>query len=173
IKKILNDLDIPVQMGGGIRKKADAAQLLEMGIQMVILGTMAIENPENVKELSKEFGSERIIVALDSKDSKVVVKGWTEKTSKSAPEYGKILEEHGAGGILFTNVDYEGLLKGFDVNPLIELLNAVNIPVIYAGGITSIEDIKKVSETGAAGVVVGSALYKGKINFEDSLKYQK
>ncbi|MGZ7119313.1 MAG: 1-(5-phosphoribosyl)-5-[(5-phosphoribosylamino)methylideneamino]imidazole-4-carboxamide isomerase [Methanobacterium sp.] len=173
IKKILNDLDIPVQMGGGIRKKADVAQLLEMGIQKVILGTMAIENPENVKELSKEFGSERIIVALDSKDSKVVVKGWTEKTSKSAPEYGKILEEHGAGGILFTNVDYEGLLKGFDVNPLIELLNAVNIPVIYAGGITSIEDIKKVSETGAAGVVVGSALYKGKINFEDSLKYQK
>jgi len=173
IKKIIDILDVPIQIGGGIRTKEDAVRLLEMGVHKVILGTMAIENPENVKELSKEYGSERIIVALDSKDSKVVVKGWTEKTSKNAPEYGKIFEEHGAGGILFTNVDYEGLLKGFDVDPLLELLNAVNIPVIYSGGITSIEDIKKVSETGAAGVVVGSALYKGKINFEDALKIHR
>lgn len=173
IKKILSSVNIPVQMGGGIRTKEDAVRLLELGVHKVILGTMAIENPENVKELSEEFGSERIIVALDSKDSKVVVKGWTEKTSKSAPEYGKIFEEHGAGGILFTNVDYEGLLKGFDLNPLLELLNAVNIPVIYSGGVTSIEDIKKLSETDASGVVIGSALYKGKIKFEDALKYQE
>lgn len=173
IKKVVSEISVPVQMGGGIRTKEDAVKLLEMGVHKVILGTMAIENPEIVQELSNDFGSERIIVALDSKNSMVVVKGWTEKTSKSAPEYGKIFEEHGAGGILFTNVDYEGLLKGFDVNPLLELLNAVNIPVIYSGGITSIEDIKKVSETGAAGVVVGSALYKGKISFEEALKYQK
>jgi phosphoribosylformimino-5-aminoimidazole carboxamide ribotide isomerase len=173
IKKIISEINVPVQMGGGIRTKDDAAKLLKMGVHKVILGTMAIENPEIVQELSNEFGSERIIVALDSKDSMVVVKGWTEKTSKSAPEYGKIFEENGAGGILFTNVNYEGLLKGFDVNPLMELLNAVDISVIYSGGITSIEDIKKVSATDAAGVVVGSALYKGKISFEEALKYQK
>jgi phosphoribosylformimino-5-aminoimidazole carboxamide ribotide isomerase len=173
IKKILNIVNIPIQIGGGIRTKDDAVRLLKMGVHKVILGTMAIENPENVKELSREFGSERIIVALDSKDSRVVVKGWSEKTSRSAPEYGKIFEEQGAGSILFTNVDYEGLLKGFDVNPLLELLDAVNISVIYSGGISSIEDIKKVSKTDAAGVVIGSALYKGKINFEEALKYQK
>ena len=160
-------------MGGGIRTKEDAVKLLEMGVHNVILGTMAIENPENVRELSKEFGSERIIVALDSRDSMVVVNGWTEKTSKSAPEYGEIFEKLGAGGILFTNIDYEGLLKGFDIKPLLELLDAVNIPVIYSGGITSIEDIKKLSETNIAGVVVGSALYKGKINFEDALEILK
>jgi len=173
INKILNVVNIPIQMGGGIRTKDDAVRLLKMGVHKVILGTLAIENHENVKELSREFGSERIIVALDSKDSKVVIKGWGKKTSRSAPEYGKIFEEHGAGSILFTNVDYEGLLKGFDINPLIELLNTVNIPVIYSGGISSIEDIKKVSKTDVAGVVVGSALYKGKINFEEALKYQK
>ena len=170
ITKIITKINVPVQMGGGIRTKEDAVKLLEMGVHTVILGTMAIENPENVRELSKEFGSERIIVALDSRDSMVVVKGWTEKTSKSAPEYGKIFEKLGAGSILFTNIDYEGLLKGFDIKPLTELLDAVNIPVIYSGGVTSIEDIKKLSETNIAGVVVGSALYKGKINFEDALK---
>lgn len=170
IKKVLTNVNVPVQMGGGIRTKEDASRLLEMGVHRVILGTMAIENPEDVKELSDEYGRERIIVALDSKDSKVVVKGWTEKTSKSAPEWGKIFEKNGAGGILFTNVDYEGLLEGFDVKPLMELLDAVNIPIIYSGGVTSINDIKKLSKTDVHGVVVGSAIYKGKINFEDALK---
>jgi len=172
IKKIINSVSIPVQLGGGIRTKEDAVKLLRMGVDKVILGTMAIENPENVAELSNEFSSERIIVALDSKDSKVVVKGWTEKTEKSAPEFAKIFEKKGAGGILFTNVDYEGLLKGFDTSPLIELLDAVNIPIIYSGGVTSIEDIEKLSLTDTYGVVVGSALYKGRIDFEDTLKYQ-
>lgn len=172
IKQILHEVNIPIQIGGGIRTEDDASRLLQLGVHKVILGTMAIKNPEHVKNLSKKFGSERIIVALDSKDSKVVVKGWTEKTSKSAPEYGKIFEDNGAGEILFTNVDYEGLLSGFDVNPLLELLDAVNIPVIYAGGITSIDDIKKISKTNAAGVVIGSALYKGTIDFEEALKIQ-
>ena len=170
IKEIINTVSIPVQLGGGIRTKEDAAELLKMGVDRVILGTMAIENPENVAELSSEFGSERIIIALDSKDSKVVVKGWTEKTDKSAPEFAKIFEKKGAGGILFTYVDYEGLLKGFDTAPLIELLDAVNIPIIYSGGVTSIDDIKKLSLTDVYGVVVGSALYKGKIDFEDANK---
>ncbi len=170
IKEIINTLSIPIQLGGGIRTKEAAAELLKMGVDKVILGTMAIENPENVEELSREFGSERIIVALDSKDSKVVVKGWTEKTEKSAPEFAKIFEAKGAGGILFTNVDYEGLLEGFKTAPLLELLDAVNIPIIYSGGVTSIDDIKKLSLTDVYGVVVGSALYKGKIDFEEALE---
>jgi len=170
IKKIVESVDVPVQVGGGIRTKEDAENLLKMGVDRIILGTMAVENPKVVQELSKKYGKERIIVALDSKDSKVVVKGWTEKTPKSAPEFGKIFEEHGAGGILFTNVDYEGLLKGFDTEPLIELLNAVSIPIIYAGGVTSIDDIRKLSKTSVSGVVVGSALYKGKIEFQEALR---
>ena len=172
VKKIVETVSIPVQLGGGIRTKEDAAKLLEIGVNRIILGTMAIENPEYVEELSKEFGSDRIMVALDSKDSKVVVKGWTEKTGKTAPELGKILEKKGAGGILFTNVDVEGLMDGFHIKPLLELLNAVNIPVIYSGGVTSLDDIEKLSQTDAYGVVIGSALYKGKIKFEDAVAYE-
>lgn len=173
IKKIVSTVNVPVQVGGGIRTKEDAESLLKIGVDRIILGTMAIENPEVVDELSKKYGNDRVIVALDSKDSKVVVKGWMEKTSKSASEYGKIFEEHGAGSILFTNVDYEGLLKGFDTEPLMELLNSVNIPVIYAGGVTSMDDIKKLSKTNVSGIVLGSALYKGTIKFEDAIQYEK
>ena len=117
-------------------------------------------------------GSERIMVSLDSKDSKVVIKGWTEKTSKTAPEMGQILEENGAGGILFTNVDVEGLLNGFNLDPVLELVNAVNIPIVYSGGISSLEDIKTLQKTGVKGIVIGSAIYKGKIDFEKALKYE-
>ena len=172
VKKILNTVSIPVQLGGGIRTLKDAANLLDIGIEKVILGTMAVETPEKVEELSNEYGSNRTIVALDSKDKKVVVKGWTEKTGKSAPELGVTLQKRGAGGILFTNVDVEGLMNGFNINPLLELLKAVDIPVIYSGGVTSLGDIEELSLTKTYGVVIGSALYKGKINFEDALKYQ-
>jgi phosphoribosylformimino-5-aminoimidazole carboxamide ribotide isomerase len=173
VRRILETVSIPVELGGGIRTKEDCAKLLNMGVSKVILGTMAIEHPEYVEELSDEFGSERVMVALDSKDSKVVVRGWTEKTEKTAPELGKLFEKRGAGGILFTNVDVEGLMVGFEVKPLLELLEAVKIPVVYSGGVTSLEDIEKLSKTGAYGVVIGSALYRGRINLKNALEYEK
>lgn len=172
VEKIIKTVSIPVQLGGGIRTVSDAQKLLEMGVEKVILGTMAIQEPGNVDYLAGEYGSERIIVALDSKDSKVVVKGWTESTNQNASELGVELQDHGAGGILFTNVDVEGLMKGFDMEPLLELLDAVDIPVVYSGGVTSLEDVEKLSNLDIYGVVIGSALYKGKIKFSDALKYQ-
>lgn len=172
VREIRDSVSVPIQMGGGIRTKDDALNLLEMDINRIILGTIAMENPEVVPELSNSFGKKKIMVALDSKDSQVVVRGWTEKTDKTAPEMGKFFENMGAGGILFTNVDYEGLMKGFSIKPLEELLSAVKIPVIYSGGVSTLEDVNKLSKTRAAGVVIGSALYKGNIIFEQALKYQ-
>ena len=169
IAEIIKEVSIPIQMGGGIRSKEDAMTLLEMGVDRIIMGTMAIKNPLIVQELANEFNSSRIIVALDSKDSQVVIKGWTEKTSKTASQLGKLMEEHGAGYILFTNVDVEGLLEGFEIKPLMELLNNVNIPVIYSGGISTMRDLEKLSTTNVYGVVIGSALYKGKIKFDEAL----
>jgi phosphoribosylformimino-5-aminoimidazole carboxamide ribotide isomerase len=173
VEEIIKEVSIPIQMGGGIRTIDDASYLLDMGVDKIILGTLAIQNPSTVHELSNEFGSERIIVALDSKDSQVVVRGWTEKTAQKAPELGKIMAEHGAGSILFTNVDHEGLLDGFKVQPLLELLKAVDIPVIYSGGVSTLEDVSVLNKTDVYGVVIGSALYKGALTFEDALIYGK
>ncbi len=173
VEEIIKEVSIPVQMGGGIRTIEDATNLLDMGVERIILGTLAIQNPDAVKVLSSEFGSEHIMVALDSKDSQVVVRGWTEKTDQTAPELGKIMEDKGAGGILFTNVDHEGLLGGFNVEPLLNLLKSVNIPVVYSGGVSSLEDLSILSKTDAYGVVIGSALYKGTMKFEDALNYEK
>lgn len=172
VREILDSVSVPIQMGGGIRTKEDALNLLDMGIDKVILGTVAMENHGVVKDLSNSFGKERILVALDSKDSQVVVRGWTEKTDRTAPEMSKIFERLGAGGILFTNVDYEGLMKGFSLKPLEELLKAVHMPVIYSGGVSTLEDVEQLSKTRVKGVVIGSALYKGNIKFEKALEYE-
>lgn len=173
VKKIIEKSQVPVQMGGGIRTLDDAKKLLDAGITTVIIGTMAIKNPEYIEQLSEEYGSERICVSLDSKDNKVVTHGWTEFTDKSPLEYAKIFEEKGAGSILFTNVDVEGLLKGIDLKPVKGLLSNLSIPIIYSGGITSLDDLKVLYDLGTDYVVIGSALYKGVINFEDTIQFQK
>lgn len=172
VKKIVEKVEVPIQMGGGIRTIHDAKKLLDIGISTVIIGTMAIKNPEYITQLSEEYGSERICVSLDSKENKVVTHGWTEFTDKTPVEYAKIFEEKGAGSILFTNVDVEGLLNGVDLKPVKELLSDISIPIIYSGGITSLDDLKVLSELGVEYVVIGSALYKGLIDFEDTIQFQ-
>lgn len=173
IKKILNEVTVPIQLGGGIRSVDYAKKLLNLDIERLILGTMAIKDPSTITQLADEFGSDRIMVSLDSKDSKVVIKGWKEKIDKSAPEISQKFQEAGAGSILFTNVDVEGLLKGFDLQPAIDLVKSVDIPIVYSGGITTIADVENLTKTGVKGVVIGSALYKDKINLKEALKLQK
>ena len=173
IKKILKEVSVPIQLGGGIRSIEYAKELLDLNIERLIIGTMGIENPKSIEELSEEYGSDRIMISLDSKDNKVVIKGWQEKIDKSPIELSNEFKEHGAGSILFTNVDVEGLLGGFYTDPVIELKNSVDLPIVYSGGITTIEDIKKLNKSGVEGVVIGSALYKDQIDLKEALKYQK
>lgn len=174
IEKIRSTVSVPIQMGGGIRSLEYAKKLLDLGIDRIILGTMAIENPEIVETLSEEYSKDSIMISLDSKDSKVVIKGWTENISKSPAEVANEFENRGAGSILFTNVDVEGLLNGINIKPINNLLNHVNIPVVYAGGVSSIADLSLLrDETSINGVVIGSALYKNTINFSEALEYEK
>jgi phosphoribosylformimino-5-aminoimidazole carboxamide ribotide isomerase len=170
IKEIIKSVSVPVQVGGGIRTVDDALNLINIGAERVILGTSAVKNPDIVEDLSSKVGKEKIMVALDAKDGKVVIKGWKEKTEYSPVEIGKILEEKGAGSILFTNVDVEGLLKGVDIRPVRELVEALNIPIIASGGITTYDDLLKLKEIGVDGVVVGSAIYKNIIDLKEAIK---
>jgi phosphoribosylformimino-5-aminoimidazole carboxamide ribotide isomerase len=165
VRKIVEEIEIPIQFGGGIRTLEDAAALLDMGVEKIILGTIAVNNPGALLELSEKYGRERIIVALDSKDGKVVVKGWTEDTGSRASDIIGEFEPY-ASEVLFTNVDVEGRMSGIDEDIIKEVADATSLGVLASGGITTIDDIKKAREAGASGVVIGSALYTGKLNFE-------
>lgn len=165
ISEIVGKLDLFIQVGGGIRTKADAESLLNLGVDRVILGTAALENPPLVEELAGEFGSSRIMVALDVRRGLVTSEGWQKTLNKKAKELGRLFMEKGAGSILFTNIDVEGQQQGLDIEPTKRLVQAVKIPVIAAGGVTDIRDILLLREIGAAGAVVGTAIYTGRLNF--------
>lgn len=173
IEYIIKNFDIETQVGGGIRSKEDAAGLLSLGVNRVILGTAAINNPSLVKELSGEFGSERIMVALDSKNGMVTTHGWAKSSAFTAVELGRKFEELGAGSILFTDINTEGLLRGVNPEPTEELARALDIPVIASGGITTLSDIEVIKKTGAKGVVVGAALYVGKFTLREALVFEE
>ena len=173
IESIVKKFNVETQIGGGIRSKEDAAALLALGADRVILGTAAVNNPSLVEELSPEFGSERIMVALDSKNGKVTTHGWAKRSVYTPVELGRKFEELGAGSILFTDINTEGLLKGVNPVPTKELVEALNIPVIASGGITTLSDIEVIKRTGAKGVVVGAALYVGKFMLKEALEMEE
>ena len=156
---------VDVQLGGGIRTAEDAISLLDAGVDRVILGTAAVENPDIVAEISRSH-PDSVFVSLDAKDGEVVVSGWTEGTGLDPSEAAQRYADLGAAGILFTDVDVEGQLEGVRTGPVEELVGAVDIPVVASGGVATIDDVLALESTGAAAVVVGSALYEGEFTLE-------
>ncbi len=172
IKSIIKEVNVPVEVGGGIRSLDIAKELINLGVDRVIVGTKAILEPEFIEELNKDIGKDKIVLAVECKDGKVVVKGWKEKIDKTPIEVINDFEDK-VGYILFTNVDVEGLLKGINVDIIKELIENTKIPIIYSGGVTTLDDIKALKEIGVYGVVIGSALYKGLIDLKEALKISK
>ena len=162
-------LGMEIQVGGGIRSFENAADLLNIGVDRVILSTAAINNPKLIEELAEAFGSKHINVALDSKNGKVSIEGWKKQSEFTAVEMGIKFQELGAGSILFTNIDSEGLLQGVNTTPTEELVKSVSIPVIASGGVTSLDDLIALKKTGATAVVVGTALYTGKFTLPEAI----
>jgi phosphoribosylformimino-5-aminoimidazole carboxamide ribotide isomerase len=160
--------DHDVQVGGGIRTKADAESLLELGVDRVILGTAAVEEPELVERISADHPGS-VMVSLDAKGGEVVVSGWTEGTGLDPAEAAARYEDLGAGSILFTNVDVEGQLEGIDREAVERVVEAVDIPVVASGGVTDLDDVAALREAGAAAVVVGTALYEGRFSLRDGM----
>lgn len=168
IEAIVSAVDVPVQLGGGIRSIEDARALLERGIHAVILGTAALENPDIVGELSEEYPG-RVIVSLDAKGGEVVIDGWTSGTGIAPEDAATRYETLGAAGILFTDVDVEGRLAGVRTDRVERMVSALSIPVIASGGVSSIADLQALAAAGADAAVVGTALYEERFSLADAL----
>jgi phosphoribosylformimino-5-aminoimidazole carboxamide ribotide isomerase len=167
IDAVLDAVTVDVQLGGGIRTADDAVALLERGIDRVILGTAAVENPEIVAAICDDH-PESVVVSLDARDGEVVVSGWTEGTGLDPAAAADRYEELGAGAILFTDVDVEGRLGGVRTDPVRQVVGAVDVPVVASGGVAGVEDVQALKRAGAAAVVVGSALYEGEFTLAEA-----
>ena len=167
IERILETVDVSVQVGGGIRTVPDAIDLLERGVDRVILGTAAVERPAIVSEIAAEY-PDGVMVSLDARDGEVVVEGWAARTGLDPAEAAVRYADRGAAAILFTNVDVEGQLAGVRTDPVERIVSAVDIPVVASGGVATVDDVVALADAGAAAVVVGTALYEGRFTLEDA-----
>jgi phosphoribosylformimino-5-aminoimidazole carboxamide ribotide isomerase len=168
IQNIAQVLLIPSQLGGGLRSLETIRKVLNFGIERVILGTVAVENPELVKEACRSF-NEYIIVSIDARDGKVSTHGWQTQTVLKTLEFAQSLVELGVGRFIYTDIVRDGTLTEPNFTAISELVHAVNVPVIAAGGISSILDLKMLKKLGAEGAIIGKALYTGDINLKEAL----
>lgn len=167
-KSIIETTDVDIQLGGGIRTVDDAVELLDLGVDRVILGTAAVENPAIVGEISDSY-PESVMVSLDAKDGEVVISGWTETTGLDPAEAAERYAKLGAGAILLTDVDVEGQLAGVNTDRIEAVCERVDIPVVASGGVATVEDVCALKNAGAAAVVVGTALYEGKFTLREAM----
>lgn len=175
IKKIINTLKIPVQLGGGIRSYEQAESLIQLGLDRVILGTIAIEEPELVIRLSKKYPY-KIAIGIDSKKGLVATRGWLTHSKISACELTQKFSDLPLAAIITTDIETDGTLKGPNLNYLREIANLSQVPVIASGGIGSMSDLISLiglEESGVTGVIVGRALYDGTIALGEAIKILK
>ena len=167
VEAVLEAVDVDVQYGGGIRTAHDACSLLEAGVDRVILGTAAVGNPAMVGAINEDFPGS-VVVSLDAREGEVVVSGWTEGTGLDPAKAAARFEDEGAAAILFTDVDVEGRMDGVRQGEVERVVEAVDVPVVASGGVSTLDDVRDLKETGAAAVVVGTALYEGAFTLADA-----
>lgn len=174
VEAILSQTKTPAQLGGGIRDMATIEMWLSKGLARVILGTVAVENPALVREAARAFPGQ-VAVGIDAKDGKVATKGWAEVTNVDATDLAKSFEDAGVAAIIYTDINRDGAMQGPNVEATAALANAVTIPVIASGGVSSLSDLKDLNECGAPlnGAISGRALYDGAIALKDALALLK
>jgi phosphoribosylformimino-5-aminoimidazole carboxamide ribotide isomerase len=175
IRKIGQSVQVPIQLGGGIRNEKTVDMYLQMGIKRVIIGTEAIKNPAFVKKICKAYPGQ-IIVGIDARDGKVAIDGWTQTTQIETIDLAKAFEDCGVAAINFTDIQRDGMQTGPNLEATRHLAEAISIPVVASGGVSSIQDIRDLltlEKSGVMGVIVGKALYSGALDLKAALAFTR
>lgn len=172
IEAIATAIEIPVQVGGGLRDRAGVAKLLDTGVQRAILGTVAVEKPELVTQLCNEF-PEQIVVGIDARNGMVATRGWIETSEVAATDLAQRMAQQGAAAIIYTDIHRDGTLSGPNMDALRELAESIDIPVIASGGVSSLTDLLSLlslEPIGVTGVIVGKAIYTGDVSLKEAVR---
>ncbi|AUQ98361.1 1-(5-phosphoribosyl)-5-[(5-phosphoribosylamino)methylideneamino]imidazole-4-carboxamide isomerase [Phaeobacter inhibens] len=174
VEEILKRCKVPTQLGGGIRDMATIERWIDKGLARVILGTVAVENPDLVREAARAFPG-KVAVGIDARNGRVATKGWAEETDVMVTDLAKSFEDAGVAAIIYTDILRDGAMKGPNVEATAALAHAVSIPVIASGGVSSLADLQALKSCGAPlnGAISGRALYDGAIDLGEALKILK
>lgn len=169
VQRLIEEVPVKVQVGGGIRQFDDVDAMLNAGAARVVVGTRAVKDPVFLREAAARYGG-RLVVAVDAKGDEIVVRGWQEGSGRSLLEFGREAAALGVGGLLYTDVGREGRLGGPNVEMVAALADAVDVPVVASGGITTMEDLERLAAAGAWGAVVGMAAYTGRLDMKAAIE---
>lgn len=172
IEAISQAVSLPIQVGGGLRDADRVSALFDLGVQYAILGTVAVENPALVGQLSARFPG-RIMVGIDAREGKVATRGWLKTSEVMAIDLAKQMGEMGAAAIIYTDIKRDGTLKGPNIDALRELASAIDTPVIASGGVSAVSDLLSLLglvPSGVSGVIVGKALYTGDVSLKQAIR---
>lgn len=170
IKKIVSSVDLPVQLGGGIRTLDNIKEVLDLGVYRAIIGTKAVENPDFIKEAIDRFGAEHIVVGIDAKDGLVAIEGWEKLSNKTAVSMALAMKDMGVQTIVYTDISKDGMLMGPNVEQTKVLSDATGIDIIASGGVSCMEDLENICNAGIHGAIIGKALYEKKVILKDAVK---
>lgn len=174
IRAVLEAVDVPVQLGGGIRSAEAVENLLSLGVSRCIIGTKAVQQPEWIRELVDTFGAERIVVGVDAKDGMVAVEGWEKVSSLSAAQLCEQMKEYGVRHIVYTDISRDGMLSGPNVAATKLLTEQTGLDVIASGGVSCMEDLERLEAAGIRGAIIGKALYEKRIDLREAVaKFEK
>lgn len=168
IKKIINTVKIPIQIGGGIREEERIKELLDLGVNRVIVGSIAVKNKKLLKNLVEKY-KEKIVVSIDAKNGKVAIEGWEEVSSVDSVELCKELEEMGVKTIVYTDISKDGMMIGPNFNIYEKLSKETNLDIIASGGVTTVKDVEKLKDMNLYGAIIGKAIYENKIELKEVL----
>ena len=172
VRKILEYVKIPLELGGGMRTMTSITQALTLGVQRVILGTKAATDPDFVKKAVNRFGPERILVGIDAIKGQISTEGWTGKTGLKAADFALSMKDIGIERVIYTDIDRDGMLKGPNIQETTRVVHNSGLKVILSGGITSLDDVKRVTlleSEGIEAMIIGKTLYEGQIRLKDAL----
>jgi phosphoribosylformimino-5-aminoimidazole carboxamide ribotide isomerase len=175
IQKIVDSIKAVVQVGGGIRNEKTVKMFFEMGVKRVVVGTEAIQNPKFVKDACKSFPGQ-IIVGIDARDGMVAIEGWTKTTQIKALDLAKQFEDCGVAAVNFTDIHRDGMKTGPNIDETRRLAEAISIPVVASGGVSTIKDIQNLmalEAVGVVGIITGRALYSGSLNLKEAIDISK
>lgn len=165
--------DVPIQIGGGIRDEQTIQAYLDAGVQYVIIGTRAANEPEFISEIAPEYG-QHLIIGLDAKDGVVAVDGWAKLTEHNVVDLAKRFENDGVQAIIYTDIARDGMMQGVNLEATKHLAESVNIPIVASGGVTNMQDLielQKIEASGISGVITGRAIYEGTLDFAAGQDY--
>ncbi len=175
IKEILTKVNVPIQVGGGVRDLDTIAMYVRAGVSKVIIGSQALYNPELIKEACQRFEG-KIVVGIDARDGMVAVEGWSKTSRTKAVDLAREFESCGVAAINFTDIHRDGMQTGPNIEETAALADAVSIPIVASGGVSSIQDIEnllKIENRGVTGVITGKALYEGSLDLKEALRISK